>query len=230
MSQSTDEAPASSASDAARGTKRAKRLSSAAAREAIVAATDKILCDQGASALNVQSVMTTAGISRTTFYRQFSDVYEVVEALIARLVDRMVDQSGAWRREPDAIGSAEQVHPNLIRSAKAVQPAARLLVALHDALGLDDRLRRIWRDQLLQPRIDTVAAAIRRDQVAGAISATIDADATALALSLMNEQLVIELICRNGVDPEEYARITAPIWESALFGERVERRRSTWSG
>lgn len=96
--------------------------------------------------------------------------------------------------------------------------AAPLLVALHDALGLDDRLRRIWREQLVQPRIDAVAAAIRRDQGAGAISATVDADATALALSLMSEQLLLELVCRNEVDPEEYARIAAPIWESALFG------------
>jgi len=223
MSQATDEAPASSTSDAARRTRRAKRQSSAAARGAIVAATELILCDQGASALNVQSVMTTAGISRTTFYRQFSDVYEVVEVLIERLVARMADQSGAWLREPDAIGSPEQVHPNLIRSATAVQPAARLLVALHDALGLDDRLRRIWREQLLQPRINAVAAAIRRDQAAGAISATVDADTTALALSLMNEQLLIELVCRNGANPEEYARTAAPIWESALFGGRPGR-------
>lgn len=223
MSQVIDEAPAGATSGGARRTARANRLSSAASREAIVAATEAFLRDRGASALNVHSLMTTAGISRTTFYRQFSDVYEVVEVLIARLVARMAEQSGAWLREPDAIGSPEQVRPNLIRSARAIQPMAPLLVALHDALGLDERLRRIWREQLIQPRIDAVAAAIRRDQAAGAISITVDADATALALSTMSEQLLLELICRERADPEEYARIAAPIWESALFGRRPGR-------
>ena len=211
-----------SATPPPRGARSANRLSSAAAREAILAATETLLCDRGASALDVQSVMTTASISRTTFYRQFSDVYEVVEAVIERLVARMVDQSGAWLRVPDAIGSPDQIRPNLIRSASAVQPAGPLLVALHDALGLDDRLRQIWRNQLMQPRIDAVAAAIRRDQSAGAISATVDADATAFALSLMSEQLLLELICRQEADPEEYARVAAPIWESTLFGHPTE--------
>ena len=218
MSQVTDELPPTPTPSGAWREASAKRLSSAAARAAIVDAAEAILRDRGASALNVQSVMTTAGISRTTFYRQFSDVHEVVEVLIARLVAGMADHSGAWLREADAVGSPEQVYPNLIRSASAIQSVAPLLVALHDALGLDDRLRRLWREQLVQPRIDTVAAAIRRDQIVGAISGTIDADATALALSLMSEQLLLELICRNGAEPEEYAQIAAPIWESALFG------------
>ena len=50
------------------------------------------------------------------------------------------------------------------------------------------------------------------------IDATLDADATALALSLMNEQLLLEMVCRNEASPEEYARVAGPIWEAALFG------------
>ena len=69
----------------------------------------------------------------------------------------------------------------------------------------------MWREQLVQPRIDAVAAAIRRDQAAGAIDATVDADATALALTPMSEQLLLEMVCRNGASPEEYAHVAAPI-------------------
>lgn len=195
-----------------------RRRASAETRHAIVEATAELLCDSGAGELNVHAIMNRTGISRTTFYRQFSDPYAVVEQLITRLVAHMAEQSGAWLREPSAVGSPDQIRPNLIRSASAVRPSARLLLALHDATGLDERLGRMWREQLVQPRIDAVAAAIRRDQAAGAISATLDADATALALSLMNEQLLLEMVCRNEASPEEYARVAGPIWEAALFG------------
>ena len=195
-----------------------KRRAAAETRHAIVEATAELLCDSGAGELNVHAIMKRTGISRTTFYRQFSDPYAAVEQLITRLVAHMAEQSGAWLREPSAVGSPDQIRPNLIRSASAVRPSARLLLALHDATGLDERLGRMWREQLVQPRIDAVAAAIRRDQAAGVIDATLDADATALALSLMNEQLLLEMVCRNEASPEEYARVAGPIWEAALFG------------
>ena len=195
-----------------------KRLPAAETRHAIVESTAELLCDRGAGGLNVQAIMERARIARTTFYRQFSDPYDVVEQLIGQLVGHMAEQGGAWLREPSAVGSPDQIRPNLIRAATAVQPSARLLLALHHATGIDERLRRMWREQLVQPRIDAVATAIRRDQAAGAIDATLDADATALALSLMNEQLLLEMVCRDGASPEEYARVAGPIWEAALFG------------
>ena len=193
------------------------RRSSAESRQAIIESTADLLSDRGASALNVNAVMERARISRTTFYRHFPEVYEVVEALIEQLVTHMAARSGAWLREASAVGTPDQIYPNLIRSAAAIQPYAPLVLALHDATGIDERLRRIWREQLVQPRIDAVARAIRRDQAAGAISPTIDADATALALSLMNEQLLLELICRNGANADDFARVAAPIWQAVLF-------------
>ena len=57
-----------------------------------------------------------------------------------------------------------------------------------------------------------------RDQADGVISESVDPDTTALALSLMNEQLLLEMVCRNGSSPEDYAQVTGPIWEAALFG------------
>jgi hypothetical protein len=80
----------------------------------------------------------------------------------------------------------------------------------------------MWREQLIQPRIDAVAEAIRRDQAAGVTVATLDADATAFALSLMNEQLLLEIVGRNGASPEEFARVVAPIWEATLHGHREQ--------
>ena len=46
----------------------------------------------------------------------------------------------------------------------------------------------------------------------------LDPDATALALTLMGEQLSLELFGRGDATPEQYAAILAPIWEAVLFG------------
>lgn len=194
----------------------------ATARDAILGAAIDIVANDGVPALNVQAVMTRAGISRTAFYREFADIHAVVETLIERLAHSIAEQGAAWMRDPGAVGSPDVVYDNLIRSATNIQPWARLVRGLYDAAGLDSRLRQIWSTKLSQPRTETLAAAIRRDQTAGAIRADLDADATAIALYAMSEYLLLDLICRDGADPQEYARITAPIWRAVLFGQPNE--------
>ncbi len=161
--------------------------------------------------------MQQAALSRTEFYRQFNDIYDVVEALIERIASHIEQQAAPWIRDDDAIGHAEIVHDNLVRSARNIQPWGTLLAAVYDAAGLDPRLRTIWHRQLVQPRTEATATAIRRDQKAGAIRDDLDPDATATALYAMSEHLLLDLICRQGTDPDDYARIAAPIWQTVLF-------------
>ena len=68
------------------------RRTAAETRHAIVESTAEQLRERGARGLNVQAIMERAGISRTTFYRQFSDPYEVVEHLITQLVAHIARQ------------------------------------------------------------------------------------------------------------------------------------------
>ena len=46
--------------------------------------------------------------------------------------------------------------------------------------------------------------------------------ATALALTVMEERLSYHLLGRNQGKPEEYARIVVPIWNAVLFGTPAE--------
>jgi len=78
--------------------------------------------------------------------------------------------------------------------------------------------RASWWETVLEPRIESAANAIRRDQAAGQVPPSIDPDATALALNLMGEQVALEVLGRRGGSPEEYAAILSPIWEAVLFG------------
>jgi AcrR family transcriptional regulator len=187
-------------------------------RERILAAGREILIERGADGLSVSAVMERARISRTVFYRRFPDVSEVVAELLRDVCGELAVRSGDWFVDPAAVGSREVVVPNSIGFATALRPHASLLCAISDAASSDTRLRALWWSELLQPRVDATAAAIKRDQRAGAVRSDLDADATAFALTLMGERVALELIGRRGRTPEEFARMIGPIWEATLFG------------
>lgn len=187
-----------------------------AQREAIVDATAGLLRRRGAAGLNVTAIMAEAGVSRTAFYRRFETAHDAVVALLDRLLGLMVDTNDDWLAG-NVVGRPDIVEPNLVHTAVVLAPHAPLMCAIVDAAGTDEQLRRAWRDRVIQARIDTVEAAIRRDQTAGVLRATLDPSATARALTLMNEALVLEILGRRGGTPEEFARIAAPLWTHVLF-------------
>jgi AcrR family transcriptional regulator len=187
-----------------------------AQREAIVGATAELLRRNGAAGLNVKAIMAEAGVSRTAFYRRFETAHDAVVALLDRLLDLMADANDDWLAGK-VIGHPDIVEPNLAHGGAVLAPHAPLICAIVDAAGTDHHLREAWRSRVVQARIDTTEAAIRRDQAAGAVRATLDPAATAHALTLMNEALVLDILGRRGGTPEEFARIAAPVWIHVLF-------------
>ncbi len=196
----------------------ATRRTAAETRRQVVEATVALLEEQGARGLTVSAVMQRAAVSRTAFYRQFPDVYAVVSEVLEQIAERLATETAPWFRDPDAVGSVDIVADNVLRSAKVLKPLIKLMQAITDAAGLDEGLRTLWRDGVIQHRIDATAWAIRRDQHAGAIRATLDPDASALALILMGERVALEILGRQDGTPEQYARVIAPMWEATLFG------------
>lgn len=197
---------------------RKERHSSAEAISLIIDATAALLLEKGAAGLKVTAIMKRAGVSRTTFYRQFNDVYGPVAALLELIVEELFSQAGDWFTDIDAVGSRDVIWDNALRDGRALKPRIELLGAIVDATSLDESLRTIWRGSVLQPWIDATAAAIRGDQAAGAVRPSLDPDATALALTLMGEQVALEVLGRQDGQPEQYAAILTPIWEAVLFG------------
>lgn len=194
------------------------RQSGAETRRQIIEATARLLEERGAAGLSVSAIMGRAGVSRTAFYRQFDDVYDVVATLLEALSGELAENAGAWFNDEEAVGSRDVIYGNALRSGRTIEPRIGLIGAVVDATALDASLRTLWRETVLAPQIDSAARAIRRDQVAGQVPVSIDPDATALALTLMGEQVALEVLGRRGGSPEEYATILSPIWEAVLFG------------
>jgi len=197
---------------------RPKRQSAAETRHQVIETAAALLEERGANGLNVSAIMRRAGVSRTAFYRQFPDVSAVVRELLIRIADEVANNAAPWFNDPDAVGSADVVAANAVRAGRVLKPLVPQIQALIDATALDRSLRSLWRDTVVQSRIDAAAWAIRRDQAAGAVKSTLDPDATALALTLMGEQVMLEVLGRQDGTPEQYAQIITPIWEAVLYG------------
>jgi AcrR family transcriptional regulator len=194
------------------------RQSGAETHLQIIEAATGLLKERGAAGLNVSAIMQRAGVSRTAFYRQFDDVYGVVAAMLGAIASELAERAAAWFNDVDAVGSRDVIYGNALRAGRTIKPFITLLGAIVDATALDTALRTLWRETVLQPRSDASAAAIRRDQAAGVVPISIDPDSTAFALTLMGEQVALEVLGRRDGSPEEYASILSPIWESVLFG------------
>ena len=194
------------------------RQSGAETRRQVIEAAAGLLEERGPAGLTVSAIMNRAGISRTAFYRQFDDVYGVVATLLETIAGELAENAGAWFNDQRAVGSRNVIFGNALRSGRAIQARIGLIAAIVDATALDASLRASWWATVLEPRIESAANAIRRDQAAGQVPTRVDADATALALTLMGEQVALEVLGRRGGSPEEYAAILSPIWEAVLFG------------
>ena len=187
-------------------------------RELIIDAVAALITERDREAVSVVNVMRRAGVSRTAFYRLFDSIYDVYAELLVRVGSELFAETGSWIAKPEAVGSPDVVHPNLVGYARAFTRHGELLAALHDVGGSDPRLRELWRDGLIQRFIDTTTAAIARDQAAGVVPPDLDPATTSLALTLMAEAASLELLGRQGIEPEAYADIIAPIWILVLFG------------
>ena len=170
--------------------------------------------------LAVIDVMRHAGVSRTAFYRHYSDIYAVIAAMLDDIRNELV-RSGDWASDPESVGEPGAIWENVLGYARTYAQNARLLAAMHDAAGVDERVHEIWWD-VIRIYTDRQTAAIVRDQASGAVRSDLDAQATALALTIMEERLSYHLLGRNKGEPEDYARVVVPIWNAVLFGSPPE--------
>ena len=218
------------------GTVARKRARSGSdARDGILASAMALIEERGTSALSVTEVMRHAGITRTTFYRHFPDLYAVIAEILSAISREILSESGAWMTDPDAVGGPEIVYQGLLTNGRAYARHGPLLRALADAAAGNERIWSIYRHEVLQSMMDSTARAIERDQAAGVVRPSLDAVATARALTLMDERMSYDLLGRpEDGSPEEYARILTPIWTAALYGpppgpaseDEARRRRS----
>jgi AcrR family transcriptional regulator len=185
-------------------------------REAILAATVRLLADRSFGDLAVSDILESAGVSRGTFYFYFDSK----QAVLAELVRRAVAQ-GHVAAAPWLAGPADPVaalRAGITAGAELWRASAPVLRAIVENWRTDPRLTALWTEQM-QTFTDATVAQITADPRAAQMLAGQDVEAVASALTWLGERLYY--LAATGIPPfgnqETLVSTLLHIWTSTLY-------------
>ena len=129
-------------------------------RQAILAATLQLLDHDGGDvgALTVEAVAARSGVAKTTIYRRWRDKWEL--ALDAVMIDELPRFD-----EPVDVGNTRTellTFVNSVVKMLTATPYGPAMQGLVSQIATDPELARVYRDQVVQPRLTQLAPVITR--------------------------------------------------------------------
>jgi len=155
-------------------------------REAILAATARLLADHSFTDLAVSDILNAAGISRGTFYFYFDSKQAVLGELVRRTVAQGHTAAAPWLAGPaDPVAA---LRAGTAAGAELWQASAPVLRAIVENWRTDPRLTTLWLEQM-QSFTDATIAQITADPRAQMSLTGHDTEAIASALTWLGERL-----------------------------------------
>src|ERR1700760_2734846 len=114
-------------------------------REAILAATERLLAERPFADLAVSEILTAAGVSRGSFYFYFDSKHDVLAELVRRAVSRGHEAAGPWLAGPDDQTAA--LRAGITAGAELWRASAPVLRAIVENWRTDPRLTELWQGQ-----------------------------------------------------------------------------------
>lgn len=186
-------------------------------RKAILDSALELLWSRPFRAITVADLMSITGAGRSAFYQYFDDLYGVMELLLLRLEEDIMEAAVPWfTGEGEPIDLLHQSLAELVRVCYENGPVLR---AVSDASTTDERLEKSW-SKFLGVFDDAVTARIEQQQAEGKISA-FDARPVAVALNRLDACLLIHAFGRHPRhNPEPVLEAITRIWTSTLYASR----------
>jgi AcrR family transcriptional regulator len=154
------------------------RHRSAAADEAILAATVELLRESGYRGLTMSAVIERSGVSSATLYRRWSTKQALVVAALRTIA--------ADPCPPDTGSLAGDLELLVKRIAKAIAGRDSLYGALSTEVPEDDEVRAMNREAFIEPRLEQVRQILDRAEARGELG---ERPADDVALSLVTGPL-----------------------------------------
>jgi TetR/AcrR family transcriptional regulator, ethionamide resistance regulator len=184
----------------------------AVTERAIVAATEALLEERPFRDISVEEVMSSAGLSRTAFYRYFPDLESVVTRLMGTLVSELRAASRLWLFSDDP---ETQLHDAVLHFAAVYRDHGRLMHAFEEAAGAGPDLRQLWGGTLgelvesVQGYVDSLARSGRVDVAHPA--------ETVRALSVLTDNYLLDVYRSSSEVPiETPTAVLVQIWARTL--------------
>ena len=127
-------------------------------RQAILDATRELLADGDVGSLTVEAVASRSGVAKTTIYRRWRDKWELaLDAVMIDMIPRF--------EKPVDVGDTRKellTFINQVVRMQASAPFGPAMQGLVSQIATDPELARVYRDQVVQPRMDQLTPVIER--------------------------------------------------------------------
>lgn len=198
-----------------RSRKRSHRHEPQEARRSILDSAIQFLQERHLRDLTIGEIMKRTALSRPAFYWYFTDIQDVMIALLDEIEAIMHQTASPWLSgEGEPIAALRKSNKAIVMASIEHGPIIRAIV---EAAPLEERLEQAW-SSFMDRWDDAVEARILTHQEIGLIPA-LDARRIANALNSLDVNLVITAFGRYPQDdPEEVLETMHRVWSSTLYG------------
>ena len=174
--------------------------------------------------MTVNTLMASAGLSRSAYYQYFNDLHDLMESLLEMLKDEVYAVAGPWfEGAGDPVALLNESLAGVVEVCYRLGPILR---AADDASATDEKFENAWL-QFIAQFDDAATGRIEADQVQGLIP-NFDARPVAIALNRLDVYTLSQAFGqRPRSKPEPVHEALARIWISTLYGsEWLENKAS----
>jgi AcrR family transcriptional regulator len=195
-------------------------------REAILDALDRWLLESNLEAINIAEISKEAGVTRSAFYFYFENKGAAVAALMERVLDETFAVNDAFTAASDP--PRPRIYAMLDGLFSTCEGHRHLFRAMLEARGSNASVRDIW-DEARESFVESVAAMIRADRLAGRAPDGLDADVLASVLLEFNDRLLERLTLGGSLSREQLMDGAAAVWLSTIYGitQALDREQET---
>ena len=174
--------------------------------------------------MTVNTLMSSAGLSRSAYYQYFNDLHDLMESLLEMLKDEVYAVAGPWfEGAGDPVALLNESLNGVVEVCYRLGPILR---AADDASATDEKFEKAWM-QFIEQFDDAVTNRIEADQAQGLIP-NFDPRPLAIALNRLDVYTLSQAFGqRPRSKPEPVHEALARIWISTLYGsEWLENKAS----
>lgn len=201
-----------------------KRLSSELRKEQILDATLQIISESGLPAVNTSEIARRVGIVPSALYRHFKDMESLIDALLDRTLERLIENMGKVTSSPgDLLSRLRQIfllHLQMLRRSPGI---SKLVFSDAVAFGLPRRREKVF--SIVDSYMQGISSLVLRGQEQGQIERSVEPRAVAFSLVSLAQNVGIMLYMTSG--KSDFSKVAESAWsifESGLTArEKISR-------
>jgi TetR/AcrR family transcriptional regulator, ethionamide resistance regulator len=187
-------------------------------RKAILDATEQLLARQRFDELSVADILSSAQVSRASFYFYFESKYVVLGELVRRVVQQALSAAQPWVEE-DAESPAHTLRRGTGQGLRLWKEHAPVLRAIVENWRSDEKLTALW-VEMMEGFTSAARQRIERDRAVGRAPRTaIDASTLASTLTWMSERIYYLAAIGHPTfhDEQQVIDVLTEVWLSAIY-------------